>query len=102
MNRYLIGFFLIIFSSTSYGEVLCKTTNIESLEKLEAAQKCIISEIDKLHDLYKDTENYNKCKSKLAQMMKANIAKQFFGLNGFFKVMYEDDKMIKKALDTMK
>jgi hypothetical protein len=34
--------------------------------------------------------------------MKANIAKQFFELEGFFKVMYEDDKMIKKALDTMK
>lgn len=48
-----------------------------------------------------DTENYSKCKSKLAQMMKANIAKQFFGLDGFFKVMYEDDKMIKKALETM-
>jgi carboxyl-terminal processing protease len=49
-----------------------------------------------------DKENFNKCKSKLAQLMKANIAKQFFELDGFFKVLYEDDKMIEKALETMK
>ena len=46
-------------------------------------------------------EDYNKSKAKLAQMIKANIAKQFFELEGFFKVMYEDDKMIEKALETM-
>jgi carboxyl-terminal processing protease len=49
-----------------------------------------------------DVAKYNACKAKLAQLIKANIAKQFFELEGFFKVLYKDDKMIQKALDTMK
>lgn len=43
---------------------------------------------------------YKTCKTDLAELIKANLAKQFFELQGFYKVINKRDKMIEEALKT--
>ncbi|MGB0984328.1 MAG: S41 family peptidase [Saprospiraceae bacterium] len=46
--------------------------------------------------------DFEKAKKELALLIKANIARQFFGTEGFFQMLNEDDVMIKEALKALK
>lgn len=47
-------------------------------------------------------EDFNASKKEIARYIKSNISKQFFGNAGMYEVLNENDKMIKKALETIK
>lgn len=46
--------------------------------------------------------DFEKAKKELAVLIKANIGRQFFGTEGFFQLLNENDVMIKKALEELK
>lgn len=50
----------------------------------------------------KDSRRFNKCKSLLANRIKAYIARDLFQSEGFYTVLHKNDRVLEKAMEVIK